>query len=220
MNGMAFCHPSWDRVITVTFGEIDFEVTVCGHVYDSSHGETRSSVVCELMEELYAPIHSVSHNDSLVDTGVVAFTAGFSRRYAWHICDCGKLGGYSGRFCSEACEVKARGNGCTWCRVHARRYIESEYSRKCRDRDSRYYYRHLKEFVSHDSLYCSVECMSLHTAEIKRQERRERKRKRELQCVQDVSKLLTKARKALKSNNREALPSLSEEFKRVRTSRA
>lgn len=119
------------------------------------------------------------------------------------------------RFCSVSCAAEYIGTQCPTCGAFDKNTIVNRfasYSKKICDRVG-------VSPWSIDWNFCSRQCCSLALDAYLRNEREERKRKKNLKCVLEVKKVLSKAKLALqKRDSQEALQSLKKAFEQAASS--
>ena len=119
------------------------------------------------------------------------------------------------KFCSVACASEYRRSQCPTCGKHDKStFVDRFFAHRKKICD-----RVGVEPSSIDWNFCSRQCCSLALDAYLRNEREERKRKKNLKCVQEVKKVLSKARSALKNqDSQEALQSLKKAFEQAANS--
>jgi hypothetical protein len=242
-----FCHESHDRTFVARHGELYFEVTVCGHVWDSNGCSSFKEEISDFLKCHYDSVTNYSANTSKL----VAFTRGFSWSYVWDYSTFAKCGQceWQSQSLSESDSMrrfytfvaKTSGANFPWIYRHAKESSKVFCSAKCAsafvnadcpvcgvgneatisDNFRTYRERLCNRFNIWitSANHCSRHCCSLAVHDYLRNEREERKRKKNLKCVLEVKKVLSKAKSALRNrDNQEALQSLKKAFEQAASS--
>lgn len=232
------CHESWDRVQLITFGELEFMVTMCGHLWNSG---ARKEIIYDFIEDLYAPLCLSSKDNRRFKDEMLAYRSGLSHTHSWDLCsnvNCGRQASwlledmdvsfndriYDRRippYCSFECFAVDNLSRCVVCGGFnedqlSRRFCDSVVA-QClsvlteRRSDS------LELFARSRQSVCSNKCLADHIKHMESYAAAESKRKGEVQCLKKVRVLLQDAKRHLRNNNLEALTSLRGEFEQVAT---
>lgn len=234
------CHESLDRVQCIRFGELEFMVTVCGHMWDSC---ARKEIIYDLIGDLYAPLCLSSKDDRKFGDDMLAYRSGICHEHSWDLCsnvNCGREASWClhdcetryddllyeryrmSPYCSFQCWAQNNLNRCCVCGG----FNEAQLSRTFCDLVNAQCVAVLSERECYSSelfslsmqAVCSKGCLADHVKHMESCASADLKRKGEVQCLKKVRVLLRDAKRHLRNNNLEALASLKGEFEQVATS--
>ncbi len=231
----AVCHSSHDHHQEMRFGDVEFLVTMCGHMWNSG---ARKDIIHEFIGELYGPLTLASKDSRKFNDDLIAYRTGVSHVHAWDLCSnesCGQSATHwdcylerskssylsklhpfrMSPYCSFFCWASGHLKRCCVCHSFSESqldpmFVESSES-QCRAILSEIGYSDaiMKMALSR---VCSPDCLASHLGHMRSYAAAELKRKGEVQCLKKVRVLLRDAKRHLQNNNLEALGSLKEEF--------
>lgn len=242
------CHESRYRDFSVVHGDFAIELNICGHVLDSACGFSCTEEISDFLSDHYGEIshkHIGCDRKSVFafkrgfcheyvwaysvygscDGCKRAVTSGdepellkplrqFMRKHQGPYAARG-VGAIAGKFCSASCAASHIGARCSTCGKCDENTLSDSffnYSQKiCK--------RFGAEYALLGKVFCSRQCCSLALDGYLRSEREERNRRKNLKCVQEVRKVLSKAKSALRNrDSQEVLSSLRKAFEQAASS--
>lgn len=235
------CDKSYGRTFRVYFRTaspkhgLEIHVFACACTEWEYRGELWR-IPGDLLEEQYADMvnHVTKHE---------AFHNCAGRTFYWKVCPCGRETNHEWAYdltcsypiaaewyCSFECYARDHNLICAECGGVLKTYsFDCPEMNRSRDELRVATFRILSKGirwkyareVAHcsDKNYCSPECCSLALERLKQIEREERQHRKEMQCVRNVGKLMSAARRSLREQDRDAWKWLKKEFAREATSR-